>query len=74
MSDDQTQMIVFCEGCGEAVVLRIEDGTTNRSRQTDPAAPDAGRVTITQGDAGTVVHTCAPGAFVPPDRKAPPRR
>jgi|EndMetStandDraft_7_1072992.scaffolds.fasta_scaffold08459_3 hypothetical protein len=74
MSDDQTQMIVFCEGCGEAVVLRIEDGATTRSRETDPAAPDAGRVTITQGDAGTVVHTCAPGAFVPPDRKAPPQR
>jgi hypothetical protein len=74
MSDDQTQMIVFCEGCGEAVVLSIADGAATRARETDPSSPEAGRVTITQGDAGTVVHVCAPGEFVPPDRKAPPRR
>ena len=74
MSDDQTQMIVFCEGCGAAVVLSIEDGTTTKARETDPTSPDAGRVTITQGPAGTVVHVCAPGTFVPPDRKAPPQR
>ena len=74
MSDDQTQMIVFCEGCGEAVVVDLRDGPTTKSRQADTSADDAGRVTITQGAGGTVVHTCAPGTYLPPDQQASPRR
>lgn len=73
---DGTQMIVFCEGCGEGVVVDLEHGPPSKSRSTGEAAgSDAGRVTITQDrDGETVVHRCEPGSFLPPDQQAPPRR
>ena len=74
MSDDQTQQIMFCEGCGEAVIVNLEDGATTKSRRTHTADPAAGQVTITQGPDATVVHECAAGTFVPPERRASPRR
>jgi hypothetical protein len=73
MSDD-TQMILFCEGCGQAVVVNLEDGPTSRTREPESGAAP-GRVTIAQGVASeTVVHQCAPGTYLPPDQKAQPRR
>ena len=74
---DGTQMIIFCEGCGEGVVVSLEDGPTSKSREPDSTDPGAapGRVTITQGTADeTIVHQCAPGTHLPPDQKAQPRR
>jgi hypothetical protein len=72
---DGTQLIVFCAGCGEAVVVHLDDGPqeTVREPASDDPAASPGRVTITQGG-DRVIHQCAPDSFLPPDQKATPRR
>jgi hypothetical protein len=75
MSGDGTQLIVFCAGCGEPVVVQMADGPQDTVREPASEDPGAspGRVTISQGG-DRVIHQCAPGSFLPPDQKATPRR
>lgn len=60
---------IHCEGCGE----RIDLGGSRRERpmqmREQAHNPAPGRVTVLYR--GTVIHKCADGTFVPPDRVAP---
>lgn len=66
-------MIMFCEGCGEAVVVNLAEGPVSTTRDPEPSS-SPGRATIRQGEPARTVHRCADGTYVPPDQKAAPKR
>jgi hypothetical protein len=65
---------VWCEGCGEHVVLSIEFGapTIGREPSTLQEHNANGRVTMHDGS-GMLVHQCADGSYVPSGEIAPRR-
>jgi hypothetical protein len=59
-----------CPGCGVNVVIPEHEGEDDTPKLTRDGMLTAtpGRATITVS--GEIVHRCAPGRFLPPDRSA----
>ena len=58
-----------CPGCGSKVVIpEAEEGAPPIVERDGMLSATPGRATITRG--GEILHRCAPGRFLPPDRSA----
>ncbi len=58
-----------CPGCGANVVIpAAEEGEPPTVTRDGMLTASPGRATITR--AGEILHRCAPGRFLPPDRSA----
>lgn len=58
-----------CEACGERVVIPTPRDAEPMIAREQEHSPAAGRATIHCG--GVVIHECADGAYVPPDKTVP---